>query len=157
MGTWILTYPHTIILTHVNIVWKFLVWLQYMWGLCTYVYVSVEAKGQTQEYIQILWDKLCELTGFVYQLDTSLLHQRGKSLNWGNASMRSSYKVFSQLVINGGRAQQMVGGTVPRLVILCFIRKHTEQARGYQPVSCRWRLHFCFLATQTWIIIQKLF
>jgi hypothetical protein len=40
----------------------------------------------------------------VCQLDTSWSYQRERSLPWGNASMRSSCKAFSQLVIKGGRA-----------------------------------------------------
>jgi hypothetical protein len=49
--------------------------------------------------------------------------------------MRSSCKAFSQLVIKGGRAQPIMGGTVPGLVVLVSIRKQPEQARGSNPVS----------------------
>jgi len=35
--------------------------------------------------------------GYVCQLDTSWSYHRERSLPWGNASMRSSFKAFSQL------------------------------------------------------------
>ena len=41
---------------------------------------------------------------------------------------------ISQLVI-AGRFQQMIGGAVPRLVVLGSIRKQAEQARGSKPVG----------------------
>jgi hypothetical protein len=44
------------------------------------------------------------LTGFVFQLDTGCSYHRERSFRWGNASMRSSWKTFSQLVIKAGRA-----------------------------------------------------
>jgi hypothetical protein len=44
------------------------------------------------------------LAGFVCQLDTSWSYHKERSLPWGNASMISSCKAFSQLVIKGGRA-----------------------------------------------------
>jgi hypothetical protein len=44
------------------------------------------------------------LAGFVCQLDTGWSYHRERSLPWGSASMRSSCKAFSQLVIKGGRA-----------------------------------------------------
>jgi hypothetical protein len=40
----------------------------------------------------------------VCQIDTSCSCHRERSLPWGNASMSSSCKAFSQLVIKGGRA-----------------------------------------------------
>ena len=44
-------------------------------------------------------------TGWVLcQLDTGWSYHRERILPWGNASMRSSCKAFSQLVIKGGRA-----------------------------------------------------
>jgi hypothetical protein len=49
--------------------------------------------------------------------------------------MRSSCKAFSPLVIKCGRAQPIVGGTIPGLVVLGSIRKQAEQAKGYKPVS----------------------
>ena len=57
--------------------------------------------------------------------------------------MRSNCKAFSQLVIKGGRAQSIVGGGIPGLVILGSIRKQAEQARGGKPVSNipPWPLH----------------
>jgi hypothetical protein len=47
------------------------------------------------------WDRIkeCVLAGFVCQLDTSWSYHRESSLSW--ASMRSSCKAFSQLVIKG--------------------------------------------------------
>jgi hypothetical protein len=42
------------------------------------------------------------LAGFVCQVDTSWCYHRERGLSWGNASMRPSCKVFSQLVIKGG-------------------------------------------------------
>jgi hypothetical protein len=44
------------------------------------------------------------LAGFVCQLDTSWSYHRERSLPWGSASMRSSCKAFSQLVIKDGKA-----------------------------------------------------
>jgi hypothetical protein len=49
--------------------------------------------------------------------------------------MRSSCGAFSQLVIKAGRAQTMVGGAIPGLVVLGSVRKQTEQGRGSKPVS----------------------
>jgi hypothetical protein len=74
---------------------------------------------------------------------TSRSYHRERRLPWGNASMRSSCKAFSQLVINWGRAQLIVGGAIPGLVVLCSIRKQAEQARGSNPVSSPppWPLH----------------
>jgi hypothetical protein len=46
--------------------------------------------------------------------------------------MRSSCKVFSQLVIKGERP--LVGGTTSGLVVLGSIRKQAEQARRSKPV-----------------------
>jgi hypothetical protein len=42
-----------------------------------------------------------------------------------------------------GRAQPIVGGTIPGLVVLGSIRKQAEQARGSKPVSSSppWPLH----------------
>jgi len=44
--------------------------------------------------------------------------------------MRPSCKAFSQLVIKVGRAQPIVGGAIPELVVLGSKRKQAEQARG---------------------------
>jgi hypothetical protein len=41
------------------------------------------------------------LTGFVGQLETSWSYHRERSFSGGNASVRSSYKAFSQLLIYG--------------------------------------------------------
>jgi hypothetical protein len=46
--------------------------------------------------------KLTVLAGFRCQLDTGWSYHRERSFSWGNASMRSSCKAFSQLVIKGG-------------------------------------------------------
>ena len=55
--------------------------------------------------------------------------------------MRSNCKAFSQLVIKGGGP--IVGGDIPRLIVLGSIRNQTEQARGSKPVSNipPWPLH----------------
>ena len=44
--------------------------------------------------------------------------------------MRSNCKAFSQIVIKGERP--LVGGTISGLVVLGFIKKQAEQARGKQ-------------------------
>ena len=56
------------------------------------------------------------LVGFVCQLDTSWSYHRERSFSWGNASMKSSCKAFSQLVIKGERP--LVGGTISGLIVL---------------------------------------
>lgn len=55
--------------------------------------------------------------------------------------MRSSSKVFSQLVIRVGGP--IVGGAIPGLVVLGSIRKQAEQTRGSKPVRNipPWPLH----------------
>jgi hypothetical protein len=57
--------------------------------------------------------------------------------------MRSSCKAFSQLVIKGGGGASIVGGAIPRMIVLGSIRKQAEQARGSKPVSNipPWSLH----------------
>ena len=78
------------------------------------------------------------------QLDTSQSHQRGRSLNWGNISMRSSCNIFSQLGNRElGSIQPIVRGAIPRLMPLGSIRKQDEQARVRKPVSSTlpWPLH----------------
>ena len=59
----------------------------------------------------------------------------------GSASMRSSCGAISQLVILLGGP--LVGGAIPRLVVLGSIRKQVEQARGSKAVrnSPPWPLH----------------
>jgi hypothetical protein len=81
------------------------------------------------------------LAGFMCQLDTSWSYHRERSLPWGNASMRSSCKTFSQLVIKRGGS--IMGGTIPGLVVLGSIRKQAEQARGSKSLSSTspWPLH----------------
>jgi hypothetical protein len=55
--------------------------------------------------------------------------------------MKSSCKAFSQLMIKGERP--LVGGAIPRLVVLGSIRQQAEQARGSKPVRNipPWPLH----------------
>ena len=83
---------------------------------------------------QLYWLVLC-------QLDTGWSYHRERSFSWGNASMRSSCKAFSQLVIKGERP--LVGGTISGLVVLGSIREQAEQARGGKPVKNipPWPLH----------------
>jgi hypothetical protein len=54
-------------------------------------------------------------------------YHRERSFSWGNASMRSNCKAFSQLVTKGERP--LVGGTISGLVVLGSIREQAEQAR----------------------------
>jgi hypothetical protein len=71
------------------------------------------------------------LAGFVCQLDTAgVITLRIFPL--GNASIRSSCKACSQLVIKG--EGPIVGGAIPGLVVLSSIRKQAEQARESKPV-----------------------
>jgi hypothetical protein len=58
-----------------------------------------------------------------------------------NASLKSSCKAFSQLVIKGGGP--IVGGAISGLVVLGSIREQAEQARGSKPVKNipPWLLH----------------
>jgi hypothetical protein len=65
----------------------------------------------------------------------------------GKASMRSSCKAFSQLVIKGGRP--IVGDVIPGMVVLGSIRKQAEQGRGNKPVSTTppWPLYQLLLST----------
>jgi len=94
------------------------------------------------------------LTNYVCQLDTSWSYHRERSLPWGNASVRSSWKAFSQLVIKVGGPT--VGSAIPGLEVLGSIREQAEQARGSKPVSNipPWPLHqFLFpdlLEFQSW-------
>ena len=57
--------------------------------------------------------------------------------------MRSSCKAFSSISDQGGRAQPIVGGAIPGLVVLGSIREQAEQARGSKPVKNipPWPLH----------------
>jgi hypothetical protein len=75
------------------------------------------------------------------QLDTSWSYHRKRSFSWGDDSMRSSYKAFSQLLIKEERSP--VGGIISRLVVLGSIREQVEQARGSKPVKniSLWPLH----------------
>jgi len=49
--------------------------------------------------------------------------------------MKPSCKAFSQLVMERGRTQPIVGGAVPGLVVLGSIREQAEQAMESKPVS----------------------
>jgi hypothetical protein len=99
------------------------------------------------------------LAGFVYQLDTNWSYHTERSLAWRNASMRSSCKAFSQWVIKRRRAQSIVGGIIPRLVVLGSISKQAEQARENKPVSNipPWPLHQLLLPDllefQSWLLL----
>jgi hypothetical protein len=57
--------------------------------------------------------------------------------------MRSSCRHFSQLVIKWGRAQPIVSGAIPGLVVLDSIGQQAEQAKGNKPISSTppWPLH----------------
>jgi hypothetical protein len=70
------------------------------------------------------------LAGFVCQLHTSWSYHRERSLWWGNASMRSSCKAFSQLVIKGGRAH--CGWCHPWDGSLGFCKKASWTSQGKQ-------------------------
>ena len=78
------------------------------------------------------------LAGFVCQLDTSRRY-----LSWGNTSMRSRCKAFPRLIIKGGKSQPIMGGAIPGLVVLGYITKQAELARGSKLVSSTppWLLH----------------
>jgi hypothetical protein len=56
--------------------------------------------------------------------------------------MRSSCGAFSQLRVIKGRGP-IVGGAIPGLVVLDFIREQAEKARGSKPVRniTPWPLH----------------
>ena len=85
-----------------------------------------------------------ELAGFVCQHKYKLeLSQRKGPLPRGNASMRSSCKVFSQLVIRGGRAHCGWCHPWTDRIVLGSIRKQAKQARGSKPVNSilPWLLH----------------
>jgi hypothetical protein len=86
------------------------------------------------------------LAGFVCQLVIGWSYHKEKSFSWGNTSMRSSCKAFSQLVIKGERL--LVGGTISGLVVLGSIREQAEQARGSKPVRNipPWPLHQLLLS-----------
>ena len=80
------------------------------------------------------------LAGCVSTWHRMELSQR-RSLSWGNVSMRSSCKAFSQLVIKGRRAH--CGRCYPWTGVLGSIRKQAEQARGSKSVNSTppWPLH----------------
>jgi hypothetical protein len=62
------------------------------------------------------------LAGSVCQLNTSWSYHRERSLPWGNASMRSSCKVFSQLLIKAGGPSLLWVVPSTTIVVLCSIR-----------------------------------
>jgi hypothetical protein len=82
-------------------------------------------------------------------------YHRERSFIWGNASMRSNCKAFSQLVIKGERP--LVCGTISGLVVFGSIREQAEQARGGKPVKNipPWPLHRLLLSDlfefQSWL------
>jgi hypothetical protein len=78
------------------------------------------------------------------QLDTGWSYHRERSFSWGNASMRSNCRAFSQLVIKG--EEPLVDGTISGLVVLGSIREQAEQARGSKPVSLLMTLHQLLLS-----------
>jgi hypothetical protein len=82
--------------------------------------------------VQLLKSTPGVLAGFG-QLDTGWSCHRERSFSWEDASMRSSCKAFSQLVIKVGGP--VVGGTISGLVVLGFIRKQAEQDRGSKQAS----------------------
>jgi hypothetical protein len=81
------------------------------------------------------------LVSFMCQVDRGWNYHRERSFSWGNASVRSSCKAFSQLVIKGERP--LLGDAIPGLVVLGSIRTQAEQARGSKPVKNipPWPLH----------------
>jgi hypothetical protein len=95
------------------------------------------------------------LAGFVYQLDTGWSYHRERSLPWGNASMRSSCKAFSQLVIKGGRTH--CGWCHPWAGSVGFYKKASWASQGSKPVTNipPWPLHQLLLPDllefQSWL------
>jgi hypothetical protein len=64
-----------------------------------------------------LCSTLCMLYWLVLcQLDTGWSYHRERSFSWGSATMRSSCKAFSQLVIKG--EGPLVGGAISGLAVL---------------------------------------
>jgi hypothetical protein len=64
----------------------------------------------------LLWCLSPVLAGFVCQFDAGWSYHRERSFSWGNASMRSGCKAFSQLVIKW--RGPIVGGAIPGLVVV---------------------------------------
>jgi hypothetical protein len=75
------------------------------------------------------------------QLDTGWGYHRERSFSGGDATIRSSCGLFSQLVIKGERP--LVGGAISWLVVLGSIREQAEQAKRSKPVKNipPWLLH----------------
>ena len=93
------------------------------------------------------------LAGLVCQLDPSWSYHRERNLSWGNASIRSRCKAFSQLVIKEGPSPLWV---VPSLSwpVLGSIRKQAEQARGGKTVSSTFyclSISSCLQAPAVWV------
>jgi hypothetical protein len=61
----------------------------------------------------------------------SCSYHRERRFSWGNASMRSNCKAFSQLVIKVERL--LVGGTISGLAVLGSIREQSEQVSKEHP------------------------
>jgi hypothetical protein len=70
-----------------------------------------------------------------------VIREKGASVGEVTPSMRSSFKAFSQLVINWGGP--LVGDAIPGLIALGSIRKQPDQARESKPVRniTLWHLH----------------
>jgi hypothetical protein len=68
------------------------------------------------------------------QLDPDFSYHRERNFSCGNASTRSSCKIFSQLVIKG--EGPLVGGAISGLEVLGSIREQAEQVRGGKPLHC---------------------
>jgi hypothetical protein len=87
--------------------------------------VEVLGAGQAEAggSLELLASQSCQkvsyrfvLASFVCQFDTGWSYHKERSFTWGNASMRSSCKAFSQLVIKGGGP--LVGSAISGLVVL---------------------------------------
>ena len=97
--------------------------------------------GDTEENFSKNLTNTAVLAVFVCQLDTGWSYHRERSFSWGNVSIRSSCKAFSQLVIKGGGP--LVDDAICGLVVLGSIREQAEQARGGKPLKNipPWPLH----------------
>jgi len=85
------------------------------------------------------------------QIGTIWSYHTERDSPWGNASMRSSCKAFSQIVTK--LAAPNVGGAIHWLVVLGSIWRKAEQGRGSMPKSNippRPLYQLCFLAS-AWV------